>query len=76
MNSGAEPHALQHVLFAGKVEVRSRQLSRTRAQRDGSIEDQSFWAGFIVVSEVALALKLQCLAMGIRGSCPLDEAAA
>ena len=30
----------------------------------------------VVVSEVALALKLQCLAMGIGGGCALDEAAA
>ena len=64
------------VSFPEKVEVRCRRLSRALAQRGGSIEDQPFWAGIVVVSEVALALKLQCLAMGIRGGRALDEAAA
>src|SRR5215510_4722073 len=66
----------QHVSFPEKVEVRCRRLSPALAQRGGSIEDQPFWAGSVVVSEVALALKLQCLAMGIRGGCTLDEATA
>ena len=64
------------VSFPEKVEARCRRLSRALAQRGGSIEDQPFWAGIVVLSEVALALKLRCLAMGIRGGCPLDEAAA
>jgi hypothetical protein len=76
VNSGHEGDALQHVSFAEKVEVRCRRLSRALTQRGGSIEEQTFWAGIVVVSEVALALKLQCLAMGIRGGCPLDKAAA
>jgi hypothetical protein len=62
--------------FPEKVEVRCRLLSRALAQRGGSIEDQPFWAGIVVVSEIALALKLQRLAMRIRGGCALDEGAA
>ena len=64
------------VSFPEKGEVRGRRLSRALAQQGGSIEDQPFWAGIVVVSEVALPLKLQCLAMGIRDNRPLDEAAA
>jgi hypothetical protein len=59
-----------------KVEVRCRRLSRALAQRGGSIEDQPFGAGIIVVAEIALALELQRLAVGIGGGCALDEAAA
>src|SRR4051812_28827816 len=51
-------------------------FSRGLAQRGGSIEDQPFGAGIIVVAEIALALELQGLAVGIGGGCALDEAAA
>jgi hypothetical protein len=59
-----------------KVEACRRRLSRALAQRSGSIEDQPFGAGIIVVAEIALALELQRLAVGIGGGCALDEAAA
>jgi hypothetical protein len=76
VNSSHEVNTLQYVSFPENVEMSCRRLSRALAQRGGSIEDQPFRAGIVVVSEVALALKLQCLAMGIRADCPLDEAAA
>src|SRR4029434_272433 len=40
------------------------------------LEDQPFGAGIIVVAEIALALELQRLVVGIGGGCGLDEAAA
>jgi hypothetical protein len=46
------------VSFPEKVEVRGRRFSRALAQQGGSIEDQPFWVGIVVVSEVALPLKL------------------
>jgi hypothetical protein len=64
------------VSFPEKVEARCRRFSRALAQRGGSIEDQPFGAGIIVVDEIALALELQRLAVGIGGGCALDEAAA
>src|SRR5262245_64636384 len=64
------------VSFPEKVEARCRRLSRALAQRGSSIEDQPFGAGIIVVAEIALALELQRLAVGIGGGRALDEAAA
>src|SRR4029450_4457278 len=59
-----------------KVEARCRRLSRALAQWGGSMEGQPFGAGIIVVAEIALALELQRLAVGIGGGCGLDEARA
>lgn len=76
MHAGHEGDELQHASFLGRIEVRCWRLSQAFTQRSGSIEDEPFWAGVVVLSEVAFALTLNCLAKGIGGGRALDEAAA
>src|SRR2546423_13542977 len=59
-----------------KVEVRCRRLSRALAQRGGSIEDQPFGAGNIVVGVISFVLVLPTPALGIGGGSVVGKAGA